>query len=398
MTHMSKPPAGDKQAVTDKPRVRPYVDFYSEGAISPVAQDITDLKRHFQRRESLYRHLGIVPAFLEGRSVIEFGPGSGHNAVFTASLKPARYMLVDGNPIGIAECRDLLTARGVTGRGNVTIEQSLVEEFETEERFDVVLCEGMLSWQFDPVHLLRRVARFAKPGGVIAITCMDTVGFLAEALRRFAAAAIMNPDATPEQNLKHLTAVFGPHLGSIGGMSRSHEHWVLDNLLFPYYGRPFPIDAAIQGLDPEYEVYGSSPQFLADNRWYKVVHGSERRYNERALSSYWQNIHNYLDGRVKSGPRAEAANRALRAQTDAVFELQEDFRRTREPQILKVAVERLRTIEAMVRPFAAITAESLADFTTAMEKGFPGATPDFGRFAPWFGQGQQYLSFIRAGR
>ena len=392
MTHHSKPVA----AAADKPRVRPYLDFYQQEAISPVAQDIGNLDRHFQRREALYRHLGIVPALIEGRSVIEFGPGSGHNALFTASLKPARYLLVDGNSVGIAECRDLLTAH--TRRGNVSVEQALLEEFETDERFDVVLCEGVLSWQFDPVHLLRRISRFAKPGGVVVITCMDTMGFLAEALRRFASAVLMKPEATPAENLAHLTRVFGPHLATIKGMSRSHEHWVQDNLLFPYYGRPFPIDAAIKAIDAEFEVYGASPQFLSDVRWYKTIHGDERRYNERALSAYWQNIHNHLDGRSVTGPRPEAANQALRAECDAVFELQEDYRRTREPSILKVALARLQTITAMVGEFSDVTAASLADFTDAMQKGFPGKVPDFGRFTPWFGMGQQYVSFLRRGR
>ena len=75
-----------------------FVSFYAENRISPVAQDLSDLRRHFQRRESLFRSLGILPLLVQGASVIEFGPGSGHNALYTASLKPATYTLVEGNP------------------------------------------------------------------------------------------------------------------------------------------------------------------------------------------------------------------------------------------------------------------------------------------------------------
>ena len=42
--------------------------------ISPVRQDITDLETHFTRRAGLYRHLGLLPGFLKGRSAIEIGP------------------------------------------------------------------------------------------------------------------------------------------------------------------------------------------------------------------------------------------------------------------------------------------------------------------------------------
>jgi len=34
---------------------------------------------------------------------MEVGPGSGHNAIYTALLKPASYTLVDGNPRSLAE-------------------------------------------------------------------------------------------------------------------------------------------------------------------------------------------------------------------------------------------------------------------------------------------------------
>src|SRR5690606_26053965 len=121
------------------------IDFYAGNGISPVAQDISDLSRHFRRRDSLYRFLGLPPAFLRGRSVLEFGPGSGHNALFTASLSPARYLLVDGNPKGLADTRRLLAEHRLAEPCEVV--PSLFEDFATNERFDLVLAEGLLSFQ-----------------------------------------------------------------------------------------------------------------------------------------------------------------------------------------------------------------------------------------------------------
>jgi len=83
-----------------------FVTFYSDHKVSPVAQDITDLEKHFQRRDSLFRSLGIPPFLVNGLSVIEFGPGSGHNAVFTASLSPSKYVLVDGNTLGLTQTKE----------------------------------------------------------------------------------------------------------------------------------------------------------------------------------------------------------------------------------------------------------------------------------------------------
>ena len=102
------------------------VDFYRRYGISPVHQDISDLPRHFARRAALYRHLGILPAFVRGRSVIEVGPGSGFNSLYTASLGPSRYVLVEGNPRGV---RDMTTLFGQFGSLCETIEivPSLIE-------------------------------------------------------------------------------------------------------------------------------------------------------------------------------------------------------------------------------------------------------------------------------
>jgi len=46
------------------------LEFYRRHRISPVRQDIRDLGAHFGRRAALYRHLGILPAFFRGRSVV----------------------------------------------------------------------------------------------------------------------------------------------------------------------------------------------------------------------------------------------------------------------------------------------------------------------------------------
>jgi ubiquinone/menaquinone biosynthesis C-methylase UbiE len=85
-----------------------HLAFYKAHGISPVRQDISDWERHRQRRSALYRQLGILPSYLRGRSVLEVGPGSGHNALHTAGLEPSRFVLVEGNPTGIGHIRALV--------------------------------------------------------------------------------------------------------------------------------------------------------------------------------------------------------------------------------------------------------------------------------------------------
>src|SRR5436190_1477044 len=82
------------------------LDFYRQHGISPVAQDISDLPAHFARRAALYRSLGLPPMAVHGKWVLEIGPGSGDNAVYTESLRPDNYVLLEPNERGADELRD----------------------------------------------------------------------------------------------------------------------------------------------------------------------------------------------------------------------------------------------------------------------------------------------------
>jgi hypothetical protein len=48
-----------------------FVGFYELNNISSVSQDISDLNQHLQRRESLFRSLGFLHAFVKGIKVLE---------------------------------------------------------------------------------------------------------------------------------------------------------------------------------------------------------------------------------------------------------------------------------------------------------------------------------------
>src|SRR5260370_38346423 len=98
---------------------RAFVDYYTSKGIIPTRQDISNLDTHFRRRETLYRHLGIPKSLLRRASVIEFGPGSGHNALFTASCRPGRYVLVDATPPTLESTRRQFTSS--YGRAHIQV-------------------------------------------------------------------------------------------------------------------------------------------------------------------------------------------------------------------------------------------------------------------------------------
>lgn len=377
---------------------RPFVDFYTAHGISPVAQNISDLRRHFQIRDALYRHLGIPPRLIAGASVVEFGPGSGHNALFTQSLGPARYLLVDANPTGIARTRALL-AEHRTGGAEPEIVASLIQEFRSEERFDLVLCEGVIPTQRNPADFLRHVAGFAAPGGVVVLTCMDSVSYLSELLRRLLALALTREDEPLQERVERLLPVFGPHLDSLRGMTRPHGDWIMDNLLQPFHGPLFSMAEAMEALRGAYSPHGSSPHFLADWRWHKTIHDEERlRTHEAALDAYAANVHSLLDHRQVFAPRAPEENRRLVELCDAICACVYAFADSRGRDQLEKVAELLEPLASEVGRFSPDLALALRQYLAVL-RGYlqNGSVGGFQSFASLFGRGQQYLSFIREG-
>ena len=367
----------------------PFVDFYRENEISPVAQDISDLDRHFARRAALYRHVGLPPRLVGGRTIVEFGPGSGHNAVYTASLGPSRYVLVDGNPVGLERTGMLLAEHGAAGHECVA---SMFEDFDTDERFDIVLCEGVIPLQTRPAHLLRHVARFAAPGGLVVMTCMDSVSQIAEIMRRLIAALVVDPGTSTEGQVELLRPLFAPHLATLSGRSRLVDDWILDVIVRPWLGEMLSVADAVAALDGDFHCYGASPDFLTDWRWYKDVRDG---YNEAATTAYWRNLHNFLDYRLTFDPRTEAENRPLREICDDLYALTRRFEHERRPGTIEEIGERLAALGGRVAAYSPTTASAILDFHEALAHADGDGLGDLGGFAALFGRGQQYLSFVR---
>lgn len=375
--------------------MKPFIDYYGQNRISPVAQDISDLARHFDRRRSLYRSLGIVPSFVEGRTVIEFGPGSGYNAIYTGSLKPGRFVLVDGNPVGVEETNKLL--RGHFGDAlPYELVESLIEDFETPERFDLTLCEGTIPYQLEPGRFVRKVGSFCKPGGVLIVTCVSAASSMGEIARRLIASRISDPNGSLGNRLAALRPVFAPHLATLADMSRSVDDWILDNILNPLVGQTFSIPAAIDAVDEEFEIYGQSPHFVDDWRWYKSIWGEIKDFNARAKVAYLRNVVNFLDYRIELPPHSVEVGERITLIADTIHGLMQDYELRRLEGTRERAADLLRELSEIVATMSPITMDSLreaADFVSRDGVDLHRLST----FASYFGRGQQYLSFIRRG-
>ena len=377
------------------PDAKAFVDYYAANKISPVSQDISDFDRHMQRRSSLLRQLGVPPSFVRGRSIIEFGPGSGHNAVHLARLGPAAYVLVDDNPTGLELLRANLAEHAPAC--SPRIEQSRIEEFVSDKQFDLVLCEGVIPTQNDPAAIARQVASFVAPAGLLVITTVDSVSCLGDLLRRIYGQAVLTGNNEPvSDQAERLLPVFRPHLETLPAMSRLYKDWILDTILQPFVGHLYSMGSAMDTLADDFVFHGSSPAFMTDWRWYKELFGPARAFGARARDGYLENVHNLLDHRFVSPPQRPENNAALLAHGDAIYKLCSTCQFAITRQVLQETAEHVEAVAALVAGFAGQTSKALRDYAAgarAMAKGNPPG--DWGDFRAFWGRGQQYVSFIR---
>src|SRR5208283_581872 len=122
---------------------RPYLSYYGDQGIIPVHQDTSDLDRQFACRRALYRQLSIPPLLTLKRRIIEFGPGTGDNALYFAACEPDLLVLVDANPASlqaISEKRE----QGSFGNEAFECHASDILEYRDSRAFDLVICEGVI--------------------------------------------------------------------------------------------------------------------------------------------------------------------------------------------------------------------------------------------------------------
>lgn len=376
-------------------KMRPYLDYYGSRNIIPVRQDTRDRTKHLRRREALYRSLGMVPSWLAGKSVIEFGPGSGDNALVTASYGPGKLVFVDGNPKSIATINKRVDA-GDFGNVECECRESNLLDYHDERRFDLVVCEGVLPGQHDPANYLRHVAEFVAPGGLLVITTVSYASVISEVCRRLVKPVFAKKHDDFDSLVTGLADFFKTDLNSLTGMSRLHEDWVLDQILHPWEAITFTLLEAIDAIDNDFDLQGTQPKFVEDWRWYKSIDGSDSGINTLAREQYDKALAAFLDYRVDPNMTRGVDGQALDDVCRRAFELHLEIWHADDTARLPEFFSMVNEIAALLDGRMDDTAQSFRDYVRGMESLVEGdEKADFGTFRTMFGRGQQYASFIR---
>ncbi|MBK9350980.1 MAG: hypothetical protein IPN05_12725 [Sulfuritalea sp.] len=192
--------------------------------------------------------------------------------------------------------------------------------------------------------------------------------------------------------MQELTVSF-PHLKNLRGMSRSVEDWIMDNIVHPLKNRRLmSVPDVIETIGDQFDVYGSSPQFLTDWRWYKEITGASRAFNELALLNYYQNNLNLLDYRFQFPSHTEHFGRVLEGLGNQSWEIMCRVERGDDDAWGDFYVL-MEDVCAHIQFLAPETTVAIREAVDLLK----GKDPDIklNHFPKWWGRGQQYLSLIR---
>ena len=372
--------------------MKPFTSFYDSIGFAPTREDRSHLDTHHERRSVLYRSLGIPGIAIHGSRVLEFGPGSGENSGSVLRHGPIHYTLVDGSTAVLGALREKFA--GVEG-ASMSFVLSDIDQYTDADPYDLVICEGVLPLQRDPKGMAAHVLKFARPGGVVVMTCFDSCSGFSEVCRRFIAKEVFGDLTYSPQLVDRLTDFFSPDLGHLPGMSRRPEDWVIDTLVNPWVGEFFSLRDALDVARGKAAFLGSSPRFFQDWRWYKDPSNLDHGGSLDRIDAWLEN-HSYmfLDMRIAHAQSVEAARlSSISRLTTRVAERIKRHVIGEEAYPVREFGKDVAQVADVAGAVSAETHASLGGLARWAESGDPG---HLAPFRSLWGRAQQFISFVKS--
>ncbi len=273
-------------------KVQDHLAFYSENKISPVNQNILNLKKHFMRRSYLYNKLGLSKNLISKSRVLEIGPGSGHNSLYTASCKPIFYDIVEPNKSAIIEIKKNFNKNKIPipNINNLTL-----EKFKSEIKYDIVICEGWIGSLKNEVKLIKKIFSFLKPNGFMLLTYQPATGMYANVLRKIISFKLLNKKENIQKRTSTLLKFFNDELKSLENMSRNKKDWIQDVIINPAIIGSYLTPETITKKLNNFSVFETYPKFSDDWSWYKDHTYNNKKKELIFLKNFYENYLNFLN-------------------------------------------------------------------------------------------------------
>ena len=295
-----------------------HLKFYTDHKIAPVKQ-LGDLERILNYRRILYEQLGLHRLAIRGSNVLEVGCGTGENSLFVARQDPTSLTLLEPNPEGYEYVRSLYS-KFQGPHVPPEILQCRLEDFSPECRYDIVICENWLGSSSYDRELRRRLMALGNQYSMLVMTAVSPIGMLPNLLRRIISHRVTQGSLNLEET-QRLTDLWAPHLSSMTAMTRSHEDWVVDNMINPAYLGicVSPINVLEQTV-ARYRLSATYPKFMTDLRWFKTLPDYLPQPDLRFFSDqYFSSAHNLISVNFTASQGEKVLNERLESNCASLF-------------------------------------------------------------------------------
>jgi len=134
-----------------------HYQFQFENGISTPMPDRAMVNRHEQRRRYFFEALlRVSGGSLRGHRVLDLGCNAGFWSLLAIEAGADFVLGVDARQEYVEQAKLVFEAKGVE-RARYRFEHANVFELDADERFDVVLCLGLLDHVVKPVELFERM-------------------------------------------------------------------------------------------------------------------------------------------------------------------------------------------------------------------------------------------------
>lgn len=374
-----------------------FLDYYGKNKISPVNQDIGDIKLHYTRRKKLYRQCGIPVMAFKDKKLLEVGPGGGYNTIAFFHWGIGHVDLVEANPKGIEDMYVLFSEKEIS-QESYTIHQCMIEDYHVNDKYDIIIAEGFLPSIKNKKEVADKLKSLCGNNGIIVITCIDSIGFFIELIKRMLGQALSKDIIQYEDKVEYLSGIFGPQLAKLKGVSRPVKDWVQDQILNPaLYDTDFSLLQAIDLFGDGYDILGGSPNMFTDYSWYKDVwfdykEDYKRQFEKKQLSLLKVGMpEQNIDGKY--------ANK-VKGFCDTIKELEKRYEETFDDVYIRKIYDYILNLEELMWAVGSDFMKVFYEMKYAVNDFLKLGEVDFEKYPQFFsafGRSQQYIAFEKIG-
>lgn len=314
-----------------------------------------------------------------------------------ARKRKKRIDLVEANPTGIKEMKELFQQQGIS-QNQFQIYECTIEEFDNKKYYDIIIAEGFIHAISNAKQVIYKLCSMLKPNGIIVITCMDECGVFVEEIKRLVIDVITKNMNNYKEKVKVYTEFFEPQFSKLQGMSRSVEDWVKDDMLNPAFHNDnlLSLEKAINIFPDNYCMLGSSQKIFTDYSWYKDLSYNER---ENIIKQFKQKQHNFILAGEEETLLPIEKNKELNNILSNIRKNVKKYEENKNNIFVKEIIEDLKSILDLKKYFTKNINLFIEESIEILESLIEGREITYSNYKTFYyavGRTQQYLSMINS--